>query len=134
MTETDPSRRIVVTGMGTVNPLGLNVRETWSKIIAGESGIATIEPPELAIPEVRIAGQVNGFDPKPYIPAKEIKNVHRNAQLAYVAALEALQDAKLVDLTNLLEPKLLSDPERIGIGLGSGVGGGMEIDEIGRVI
>lgn len=134
MTETDPSRRIVVTGMGTVNPLGLNVRETWNKIIAGESGIATIEPPELAIPEVWIAGQVKGFNEKPYIPTKEIKNIHRNAQLAYVAALEALKDAELVDLTDLLKPRLLSDPERIGIGLGSGVGGGMEIDEIGRVI
>lgn len=134
MAETDPSRRIVVTGMGTVNPLGLNVKDSWENIIAGKSGIATIEPPELAIPEVRIAGQVKNFDPKPYFPPKEIRNIHRNAQFAYVSALEALHDASLVNLANLLEPKLLSEPERTGLTLGSGVGGGMHIAEIEDVL
>lgn len=130
MAEIDPSRRIVVTGMGTVNPLGLDVKTSWANIIAGYSGIIVIEPPELAIPDVRIAGQVKGFDPKPYIPPKEIRNIHPSAQFAYVAALEALQDAGLVDLTNLLTPKLLANPNRTGLALGSGIGGGMYIAEI----
>lgn len=134
MTEFDPSKRIVVTGMGTVNPLGLNVPETWRKITAGESGIATIEPTELAIPDVQIAGQVKGFDAGSYFPPKEIRNIHRNAQFAYVSALEALQDARLVNLADLKKPKLLSELERTGLALGSGVGGGMHIAEIADTI
>lgn len=123
-------QRIVVTGMGTISPLGLNVNETWQNLISGKSGIRRIDPPVNS--EVSVAGLVEGFTSS--ISPREIRRIHRSAQLSYDATVEALYDAELLkDLSSLGEgesPIINANPERIGTRIGTGVGGGSEIAEI----
>jgi beta-ketoacyl-acyl-carrier-protein synthase II len=87
------SQRVVVTGLGAVSPLGLNVAELWDGLVAGRSGIATItqfDPEDLP---TRIAGEVKGFDPTKWINFKEARRMGRATQMAVAAANEALTDA-----------------------------------------
>lgn len=135
LTETLPDeQRIVVTGMGAISPLGLSVEETWSNLVAGKSGIRKMDPPVNS--EVSVAGLVEGFTSS--ISPREIKRIHRSAQLSYAATVEALYDAGLLkNLDTLIEgesPLVNVDPERIGTRIGTGVGGGSEIAEIEDVI
>ena len=128
------NQRIVVTGMGAVSPLGLNVDKTWQNLIAGRSGIKRIDPPVNS--EVSVAGVVTDFTSS--ISPREIKRIHRSAQFSYEATVEALSDAGLLkNLDTLAEgesPLINIDPERIGTRIGTGVGGGSEIAEIEDVI
>lgn len=121
--------RIVVTGMGTVNPLGLLVPQSWEALIKGQSGIDYLNPPIHS--EVKIAGQVKDFDFSKYClfpdQRKEMKRIHRSAQFAYVVALEAMRDAGLWDEKLLLQGVL---PERIGLRIGSGMAGADYIAKI----
>lgn len=123
-------KRIVVTGMGAISPVGLNVSESWANLIAGKSGIRKIDPPVNS--EVSVAGLVEGFTSS--ISPREIKRIHRSAQFSYAAIVEALYDAGLLkDLATMTEgesPLINVDPERIGTRIGTGVGGGSEIAEI----
>lgn len=98
MTDDSVARRgVVVTGIGTVNPLGLTVGETWDAALAGRSGIRTIESfdPVKAGLKAQIAGEVRGFDPSTCMDAKESRRTDRVSQLALAAAMEAYADSGL---------------------------------------
>lgn len=113
--------RVVITGLGTINPLGNDVTTTWQNLIAGNSGIARItlfDPSPLV---TQIAGEVKGFDPRNYFDVKEARRLERFVQFAVVAAREAMADAQLkIDERNAA---------RIAVIIGSGVGGAMSIAE-----
>ena len=83
------SRRVVITGMGTVNPCGLTVPETWANLLAGKSGIATIDRFDATDFTCKIAGQVKGFNPDLFIDKKEQKKMDIFIQYALGAAHEA---------------------------------------------
>lgn len=109
-------RRIVVTGLGMLSPLGLSVSETWNNILAGNSGIEVIdEIKDIRDFPVCIGGRVKGFNPDQYIEAKESRRIDTFVQYAFVASNEAIKDAGL-DFQ-------LEDTNRIGVAIGSGIGG-----------
>jgi len=108
-------RRVVVTGMGTVNPLGNNVNEFWKNIRAGENGIGKLTRFEANGYTSKVAGEVKDFVPEKLLEAKEARRMDRFTQFAMVSSLEAMQDAKM----NVGD----TDPERFGIILGNGIGG-----------
>jgi 3-oxoacyl-[acyl-carrier-protein] synthase II len=107
--------RIVITGMGTVNPLGLNVQESWSNVTAGVSGVGPITLFDHSNLVVHIACEVKKFDPDKYMDGKEARRRDRFEQLASAAAQEAIADAGLV-VTEETAP-------RIGIVISSAIGG-----------
>ena len=108
-------RRVVVTGMGALTPVGLDVPSTWDGIIHGRSGIARIERFETDDLDVRIAGEVKGFDPIAFLDKKEARRMDRFLQLGLVATQEAVRDAEL---------KITADnAESVGVLVGSGIGG-----------
>lgn len=107
--------RVVITGIGTVNSIGLNAGEFWNNLLAGKSGISVIEGFDVEKINSKIAGQVKNFDPHTYINVKEAKRMDRFAQFAVAAALMALEDSKLkINELNCND---------IGVFIGSGVGG-----------
>ena len=111
-------RRVVITGMGTVNPCGLNVAETWDNVLAGRSGIGLISKFDTAEFTCKIAGQVKGFQPDLCIDKKDQKKMDIFIQYAMAAAFEAMNDSGLAALA-------LSKAERevFGVAIGSGIGG-----------
>jgi len=113
-------RRVVVTGLGAITPLGLTVRETWEALVEGRSGVGPITLFDASELPVRIAAEVKGFDPTNYVPPKEAKRMSRNAQFAVAAVKEALEDGGL--------PIPLPEVGRIGIAIGTGVGGMREAE------
>lgn len=110
-----PDVRVVVTGMGVISPVGLNVPTLWSNLVEGKSGIEPITLFDTADFGVHIAGEAHGFDPKDHMPAKEARRLDRFTQFAVVAAEEALRQSNL-----RVEDH---DPYGIGVIVGSGVGG-----------
>jgi 3-oxoacyl-[acyl-carrier-protein] synthase II len=108
-------RRVVVTGMGTVNPLGNNVNEFWKNIQAGENGIGKLTRFEANGYTSKVAGEVKDFIPEKILEAKEARRMDRFTQFAMVSSLEAMGDARLAVGQ--------ADPERFGIILGNGIGG-----------
>jgi 3-oxoacyl-[acyl-carrier-protein] synthase II len=118
MTRTVQRRRVVITGMGTVNPCGLTVAETWSNLLAGKSGISTIDRFDVSDFACKIAGQVKGFNPDLFIDKKEQKKMDIFIQYALGAAHEAWTDAGFdqVTLTKV-------EREAFGVYIGSGIGG-----------
>jgi 3-oxoacyl-[acyl-carrier-protein] synthase II len=111
------SRRVVVTGMGLVTPLGKDVTSTWAGMVAGRSGVSTIEAFDPSRLSVRFAGQVHDFDPSPVIDRKDQRRMDRYMQFGLVAAREAMDRA---GLPARLEGEL---SERTGVILGTGLGG-----------
>jgi beta-ketoacyl-acyl-carrier-protein synthase II len=112
------ARRVVVTGMGTVCPLGNNWRDAWRAMVDGRSGIAHLTQFDVSQFEVQIGGEVKDFHPEETIPVKELRRMDKNGQYAVVSALEAVADAGLViDDTNR---------DEIGVIFGS-AGGGYEL-------
>lgn len=107
--------RVVITGMGVVTPVGQNVESFWASLIAGKSGISAIDAFDVAAYKTKIAGVVRGFDPEAAIGRKEARRMDRYCQLAVAAARQALEDAAL-------DPES-ADANRIGVYIGSGVGG-----------
>jgi len=108
-------RRVVVTGLGAITPVGLDVPSTWDAIIHGRSGIAQVQRFESDDLDVRIAGEVKGFDPNQYLDRKEARRMDRFLQLGLVAAQEAMRDAEL---------KITPDEaDKVGVIVGSGIGG-----------
>jgi len=107
--------RIVITGMGTVNPLGLNVSETWNKLINGVSGTGPITLFDSSPLNVHIAAEVKDFNPENYMDAKEARRRDRFEQFAVAAVREALADSHL-EITD-------KNAGRIGIILSSAIGG-----------
>ncbi len=115
MRERDIKERVVITGMGALTALGLNVDDTWAGLIAGRSGITTITQFDPSHLPIQIAGEVKGFDPGDYMPVKEARRMARASQLAVAAAMQAMADAELGDQ--------VPDPERSGVIMGTGIGG-----------
>ncbi len=109
------SRRVVVTGLGTINALGHTVQETWEKALRGESGIGPITLFDASDLAVQFAGEVKNFNPARYMPARVARRYSRFEQFGLVAAQEAIQNAGL-DLEK-------EDPTRIGIIIASAIGG-----------
>lgn len=106
--------RVVVTGLGAVTPVGNNVPDYWNALIAGKSGIDAIKSFDCSMLDSRIAGEIKDFTPHKLINPKDAKRMERFTLLGVSAALEAWEDAGLsVDTTN---------PERIGVVVGSGIG------------
>ncbi len=108
-------RRVVVTGIGVVSPLGNTAQETWDAARMGRSGVGTISRFDPSDLPVRIGGEVKGFDPAQWIDKKEIKKMDSFIHYAVAAAQMAVEDAQLL-LTN-------PDRSRIGVYVGSGIGG-----------
>jgi 3-oxoacyl-[acyl-carrier-protein] synthase II len=114
-------RRVVVTGLGMITPVGSDVDSTWENILAGKSGIAKTTLFDVGDFNTKIAGEVKDFDVEAYIPKKETKKMDRFIQLGIAAGKQALQDANIeVDDTNA---------HRIGVAIGSGIGGLPLIEE-----
>jgi 3-oxoacyl-[acyl-carrier-protein] synthase II len=110
-------RRVVVTGLGTVNPVGLNVGETWQSLLNGKSGIARIQafdPDQWGV-DSKIAGEVKGFESEKWLDRKEARRLDRFSQFALVSAIEAMEHANL-----RLEGDVRFD---VGVILASGAGG-----------
>jgi len=108
-------RRVVITGIGAVTPVGNTARLTWQNLVAGQSGIGPVTQFNAAPYESRVAGEVKDFNPEPRIPRKEARRMARCSQIAVVAAYEALEDSRL-DLQ-------MEDTTRLGVVMGTGVGG-----------
>ncbi|MBI4260998.1 MAG: beta-ketoacyl-ACP synthase II [Actinobacteria bacterium] len=108
-----PERRVVVTGIGPVTPVGTGVEEFWDALVSGRSGIAPIERFDASDLPVRIAGEVRGFEPTDWMEAKEAKRTDRFTQFAVAAARLAWEDAG--------KPDVASD--RAGVIVSTGIGG-----------
>src|SRR5437764_10337118 len=106
-------KRVAVTGVGAVSPLGLDAPSTWRAAVAGESGIDWIRAFDASEFSVRVAGEVKDFDPLQVAPPKEARKLERNVLFALGAAREAMTDANLNGF----------DPNRVGIIFGSAIGG-----------
>ena len=81
-------RRVVVTGMGTVNPLGLDVSTTWKNIQAGVSGIGPVTLFDASDQKAQIAAEISAWDPEPWMPMKEARRLDRNAQFFWASTEE----------------------------------------------
>lgn len=108
-------RRVVITGLGTINPLGHNLSETWENVKKGVCGISEITQMDTTNFTVKVAGEVKDFDPAQYIDKKEARTMDRYTQFAYIAAKEAFADANL-DMEK-------EDPYKCGTIISSGIGG-----------
>jgi 3-oxoacyl-[acyl-carrier-protein] synthase II len=108
-------RRVVVTGLGAVTPVGNSVSATWSNLLAGCSGIDTLTLFDTSAFGVKIGGEVKNFKPEEHIPSKELRHMDRSAKFALVATKEAMADATL-DIT-------AECPDRVGIIFGTAAGG-----------
>src|SRR5437764_6170095 len=115
-------RRVVVTGLGAITPVGNDVAATWRAIVEGVPGAAPITKFDASKFPVRFACEVKGFDPLQYMDRKEAKRADAYAQYALAGAAQAMADAALTD------PGLY-DPDRVGVILGSGIGGLKSFEE-----
>jgi len=112
------NRRVVVTGMGVLTPIGLTVQEFWDAMMNSKSGAATINSFDTSRVETKFACELKGFDPLLYIDKKTVKRLDPYAQYALSAAAQAINDSGL-DVANLSE----SEKAKIGVIFGSGIGG-----------
>jgi 3-oxoacyl-[acyl-carrier-protein] synthase II len=109
------SKRVVVTGMGCISPVGNNVKDTWESILAGRSGAAMITHFDASRHKTRFAAEVKGFDPVALFSTREARKMDRFTQFASAVAIEALEQAGLkIDESNR---------DRIGVVIGTGIGG-----------
>ena len=107
--------RVVVTGLGCVSPLGLNVEETWKALLAGKSGAGPITRFDASHHKTKFAAEVKGFDPVVLFGVREARKMDRFAQFAMAAAMEAMEQACLkIDSSNR---------DRVGVVIGTGIGG-----------
>jgi 3-oxoacyl-[acyl-carrier-protein] synthase II len=114
-------RRVVITGMGTVNALGTQVGEYWRALCAGHSGVSHIEQFDTSAFKVHFGGEVKNFKPETVLDKYTVRRLDRFAQFALVAAIDAVKDSG-VDMQR-------EDPFRCGVNLGSGIGGLNEFEE-----
>lgn len=108
-------KRVVITGLGALTPIGNNVTDYWNHLLAGKSGVALIEKFDTSEYPTKIGAEVKGFDPVEYIDRKEVKRMDRFTQFAVAAAKMAIADAQL-DINE-------QNSHRIGVYIGSGIGG-----------
>ncbi|MBN2543460.1 beta-ketoacyl-ACP synthase II [bacterium] len=109
------NRRVVITGMGTVNPLGNDIDSYWNNLITGKSGIGLITRFDTTDYKTQIAGEVKNFDPTKYIPEKKARRTDIYTQYALYSSFEAINDSGL-DLAKI-------DSDRAGVIIGTGIGG-----------
>jgi 3-oxoacyl-[acyl-carrier-protein] synthase II len=119
-------RRVVVTGMGIVCPVGIGVEESWKALVAGKSGIGPITHYDASTYPTKIAGEVKGFEPEKFMDRKEVRRNDRFIQFALAAADMAVKDSGL-DFAK-------EDPERIGVIVGSGMGGLATIEDTHKTL
>ena len=115
-----PHRRVVVTGLGIVSPVGNSVAEAWDNLLAGRSGIGPITRFDASNISARIAGEVRNFDVSAYLSAKEARRMDTFIHFGMAAGIQAFKDAGLE-----VTPE---NAERIGVNIGSGIGGLQEIE------
>ncbi|MCI0463498.1 MAG: beta-ketoacyl-ACP synthase II, partial [Gemmataceae bacterium] len=115
------TRRVVITGMGTVNSLSSDLKGFWHGVCSGRSGIGLIEQFDTSAFKVKFGGEVKDFKPEESLDAKTVRRLDRFAQFALVAAVHAVRDSG-VELAN-------GDPYRTGTIIGSGIGGLNEFEE-----
>jgi 3-oxoacyl-[acyl-carrier-protein] synthase II len=108
-------RRVVITGMGMLSPLGNDVPSSWQGILAGRSGIGLIEHMDLSAYSTRFGGSVKNFDVEQYLPAKEARKLDLFIQYGLAASFQAVRDSGL-EITD-------ANRERVGVAMGSGIGG-----------
>jgi 3-oxoacyl-[acyl-carrier-protein] synthase II len=118
-------RRVVVTGLGCISPVGNTVSESWTNLLAGTSGIETITSFDVSAFSCRFAGVVKGFEIKDYIPEKEARHMDRFIHLGLAASMQAVQDSGIATGDALSE----DEAARIGCNIGSGIGGLPMIEE-----
>lgn len=119
-------RRVVITGLGALTPLGNSVADSWAGAIAGKSGIGTITRFDASAFPSRIAGEIKNFDPTQYVDKKEIRRYDNFAIYAIAAAQMALDDAALT-----ITPEIA---ERVGVIIGSAIGGAQTIEDEVRAL
>lgn len=121
------TRRVVITGMGTVNPLALTVNEYWQRLAKGESGIGIVDRFDNSTMNTRIGGQVPAFDHMPWFKDQKMaRRLDRSSIYAHVAASQALADSGL-ELSK-------EDPENVGVIIGTGMGGTTAFEADTRVM
>ena len=108
------NRRVVVTGLGAVTPLGNNVRDTWEGLKNGKNGIAPITLFDTEKFKAKLGAQVKGFDPKEYLEVNDILRTDRYAQFAVAAAQQAVDESGIEGTVK---------PERFAVMFGTGIGG-----------
>jgi 3-oxoacyl-[acyl-carrier-protein] synthase II len=113
------SRRVVVTGLGLISPVGNSVEEGWKNLLAGRTGIADITKFDASAFACRFAGEVKGFKVEDYFPAKEARHMDAFIHYGLAASIQAVQDAGLATNDQLGE----EEAQRIGCLVGSGIGG-----------
>ncbi|SET30999.1 beta-ketoacyl-ACP synthase II [Pseudomonas graminis] len=119
-------RRVVVTGMGMLTPLGTDVPSTWQGILAGQSGIGPIEHTDLSQYTTRFGGSVKGFNVEEYLSAKEARRLDLFIQYGLAASFQAVRNSGIkIDDTNR---------ERVGVAMGSGIGGLTNIENTSRLM
>lgn len=112
-------RRVVITGLGLISPVGNSVAEGWANLLAGQSGIDHITKFDASGLSCRFAGEVRGFNVEEYIPGKEARHMDTFIHYGMAASIQAVQDAGLPTGSELTE----ESAERIGVIVGSGIGG-----------
>ena len=118
-------RRVVVTGLGLITPVGIGMSESWANIISGQSGIGKITKFDCSTYPSQVAGEVKNFDPLLYIPPKDARRMDTFIQFGIAAGIEAFKDSG-IEVTD-------SNSERIGVSVGSGIGGINLIESTGDV-
>jgi len=118
-------RRVVVTGLGLITPVGIGVAESWTNIINGQSGIGKITKFDCSSFPSQVAGEVKNFDPLAYIPPKDARRMDTFIQFGIAAGIEAFKDSG-IEVND-------SNSERIGVSVGSGIGGINLIEATGEV-
>lgn len=119
-------RRVVVTGMGMLSPLGNTVDDTWTNILAGKSGVAPIESFDVSAYSTRFSASVKNFDVSQYLPVKDARKMDLFVQFGMAAGIQAMQDSGL-EVTEEMAP-------RIGCAIGSGIGGIGQIEKNAEII
>jgi 3-oxoacyl-[acyl-carrier-protein] synthase II len=114
-------RRVVITGLGVVSPIGNDVKSNWEGLLSGRSGIGPITRFDASRTDTKIAAEVKGFDPEKYVEKKEVKKMDLFIQYSIACAQQAADDS------GLKFP--LADPERVGVIVGAGLGGLPTIEE-----
>ena len=121
MSASKHQRRVVVTGLGLISPVGNSVESAWANLLAGQSGIATITKFDHSAFSVHFAGEVKGFNIEEYVSAKEARHMDTFIHFGIAAGAQAIKDSGLI-VTE-------ANAERIGVMVGSGIGGLPMIEE-----
>lgn len=120
-------KRVVITGLGQVSPVGNDITTAWQNLLAGKSGIGTITHFDASSLVCQIAGEVKNFDVTQYISAKEARRMDSFIHYGVAAALQAIADAGLDDIPGL-------DKTRVGVNIGAGIGGLPAIEATARTV